>query len=140
MASGQIWLLNLAQLELVARWQAHQNAVTALAFHPNGSLLFSGSEDATLSVWDVISRSVVKRLEGWHQREIRAVAFSPDGKFAVSCSMDDRLRVWSVKDWQLLLTKEGGRNWALALAFEPSGKFLASASKDEKVKVWRVKF
>jgi len=83
---------------------------------------------------------LVKRLEGWHQREIRAVAFSPDGKFAVSCSMDDRLRVWSVKDWQLLLTKEGGRNWALALAFEPSGKFLASASKDEKVKVWRVKF
>lgn len=137
---GQIWLLNIAQSELVARWQAHQNAVTALAFHPNGSLLFSGSEDATLSVWDVISRSVVKRLEGWHQREIRAVAFSPDGKFAVSCSMDDRLRVWSVKDWQLLLTKEGGRNWALALAFEPSGKFLASASKDEKVKVWRVKF
>ncbi len=137
---GQIWLLNIAQSELVARWQAHKGAVTALAFHPNGSLLFSGSEDATLSVWDVISRSVVKRLEGWHQREIRAVAFSPDGKFAVSCSMDDRLRVWSVKDWQLLLTKEGGRNWALALAFEPSGKFLASASKDEKVKVWRVKF
>ncbi|MFA4028286.1 MAG: hypothetical protein GDYSWBUE_000147, partial [Candidatus Fervidibacterota bacterium] len=98
-----------------------------------------GSEDATLAVWDVVSRSLVKRLEGWHQREIRAVGFSPDGKFAVSCSMDDRLRVWRVNDWQLVLTKEGGRNWSLALAFAPSGEFLASASKDETTKVWRVK-
>ncbi|MCS7264290.1 MAG: WD40 repeat domain-containing serine/threonine-protein kinase [Armatimonadetes bacterium] len=138
--AGQIWLLNLAQHKLMAKWRAHQSAVTALAFHPNGTFLFSGSEDTTLAVWDIVSQSLVKRLGGWHQREIRAVAFSPDGKFAVSCSMDDRLRVWQVKDWQLLLTKEGGRNWALALAFDPSGNFIASASKDEKVKVWRVKF
>ncbi|MCS7185842.1 MAG: hypothetical protein RMK89_02690, partial [Armatimonadota bacterium] len=138
--AGQIWLLNLAQHKLMAKWRAHQSAVTALAFHPNGTFLFSGSEDTTLAVWDIVSQSLVKRLEGWHQREIRAVAFSPDGKFAVSCSMDDRLRVWQVEDWQLLLTKEGGRNWALALAFDPSGNFIASASKDEKVKVWRVKF
>ncbi len=137
---GQIWLLNIVPSEPTARWQAHQGAVTALAFKPDGAILFSGSEDATLAVWDVVSRSLVKRIEGWHQREIRAVAFSPDGKFAVSCSMDDRLRVWQVEDWRLMLTKEGGRNWSLTLTFDPSGKFLASASKDETVKVWRVKF
>jgi WD40 repeat protein len=39
----------------------------------------------------------------------------------------------------LVLTREGGRNWALALAFSPSGNFLASASKDETIKVWQVK-
>ncbi len=121
-------------------WQAHQDAVTALAFHPNGSVLLSGGEDADLAVWDVASRSLRKRLKGWHQREIRAVAFRGDGKIAVSCSMDDRLRVWRTSDWQLILTREGGRNWALALTFSPSGNFLASASKDETVKVWRMKF
>lgn len=52
-----------------------------------------GSEDTTLAVWDNVSQSLVKRLEGWHQKEIRAVAFNHDGKFAGSCSMNDRFRV-----------------------------------------------
>ncbi len=52
-----------------------------------------GSEDTTLAVWDTVSQSLVKRLEGWHQREILAVAFNHDGKFAGSQSMDDRFRV-----------------------------------------------
>lgn len=114
--------------------------MTALAFHPKGSLLLSGGEDASLAVWDLSAKKLKRRMEGWHQREIRAVAFRKDGKIAVSCSMDDRLRVWQVRNWQVLFTREGGRNWALALAFDPSGEFLASASKDESVKVWRTRF
>jgi WD40 repeat protein len=139
-SAGQIRLCHLAQKKVTASWQAHTGAVTALAFHPNGAVLLSGGEDATLAVWDVVAVSLVKRLEGWHQREVRAVAFRPDGQIAVSCSMDDRLRVWRTSDWQLVLTREGGRNWALALAFSPDGALIASASKDETVKVWRAKF
>ncbi|MFA0782671.1 protein kinase domain-containing protein [Fervidibacter sacchari] len=138
-SAGQIRLFHLGQKKVTASWQAHAGAVTALAFHPNGAVLLSGGEDATLAVWDVVAVSLVKRLEGWHQREVRAIAFRSDGQIAVSCSMDDRLRVWRTSDWQLILTREGGRNWALALAFSPSGKFLVSASKDETVKVWQVK-
>jgi predicted Ser/Thr protein kinase len=138
-SAGQIRLFHLAQKKVTAGWQVHTGTVTALAFHPNGAVLLSGGEDATLAVWDVVAVSLVKRLKGWHQREVRAVAFRPDGQIAVSCSMDDRLRVWRTSDWQLVLTREGGRNWALALAFSPSGNFLASASKDETIKVWQVK-
>jgi len=137
--AGQIRLFHLARKKVTASWQAHTGAVTALAFHPNGAVLLSGGEDATLAVWDVVAISLVKKLEGWHQREVRAVAFRSNGQLAVSCSMDDRLQVWRTNDWQLVLTREGGRNWALALAFSPSGKFLASASKDETVKVWQMK-
>jgi WD40 repeat protein len=140
---GQIGLWDVALGKpLGALPSEHRGAVTALAFHPtNGALLLSGSEDANLCVWDVLSRSLQKPpLTGWHQGEIRAVAFRPDGQFAVSCSMDDRLRVWRTSDWQVVLTREGGRNWALALAFSPDGALIASASKDETVKVWRAKF
>ncbi len=136
---GHIWLLDVAGKSGEVSWQAHEGAVTALAFHPNGSLLLSGGEDANLAVWDVLTQSLQNRLEGWHQREIRAVAFRRDGNIAVSCSMDDRLRVWKASDWQVMFTREGGRNWALALAFSADGGFLASASKDETVKVWRMK-
>ncbi len=138
--TGQIRLFHLAQKRVTVSWQAHKGAVTALAFHPNGAVLLSGGEDATLAVWDVVAISLVKKLEGWHQREVRAIAFRSDGQIAVSCSMDDRLRVWRTNDWQLVLTREGGRNWALALAFSPDSALMASASKDETVKVWRAKF
>lgn len=138
---GRVWLWDVTKAKRVAEWRAHNGAMTALAFHPNGSVLLSGGEDADLAVWSVEpgDPTLQKRLRGWHIKEIRAVAFRKDGKLAISCGMDDVLRVWRTSDWDVILTRKGGRNWALALAFEPSGEFLASASKDETVKVWRVK-
>jgi WD40 repeat protein len=37
----------------VARWQAHDAAVTALTFSPDGALLASGARDGRLRVWNV---------------------------------------------------------------------------------------
>ncbi len=140
---GRIWLVDVLAFwnrrSKPTIWQGHQGAVTALAFHPNGAVLLSGGEEADLKVWDAVSHSLQKTLTGWHQREIRAVAFSPDGKMALSCSMDDRLRVWRTDNWTVILTREGGRNWALALSFAPVAHLFASASKDETVKVWRLR-
>jgi len=37
----------------LARWQAHESGVTALAFSPDGRVLFSGGGDGELKVWDL---------------------------------------------------------------------------------------
>ena len=37
----------------MARWEAHESAVTALSFHPDGKTLASGSKDGTLKLWNL---------------------------------------------------------------------------------------
>ena len=44
-------------------------------------------------VWDVETRSVIRRLAG-HTSGVYAAAFSPDGQRIYSASGDNSLRVW----------------------------------------------
>ncbi|MFT5469942.1 MAG: WD40 repeat protein [Verrucomicrobiales bacterium] len=94
--------------EVAAVLRGHTNAIPALAFSDDGSLLASGSGDDTVRVWDLekvgirnaefgmnealeITESAV--LEG-HSADVYAVSFSPDGQRLVSGSYDHTLKIW----------------------------------------------
>jgi len=51
--------------------------VTSLAFTPNGLAMASASEDTTVRLWGVSSRTALRRFEG-HEGGIKCVTFSPD--------------------------------------------------------------
>jgi hypothetical protein len=52
-ANRDIYVWELATGSKVRTFQGHRKAVTSLAFSPDGKTLLSGSEDATLLLWDV---------------------------------------------------------------------------------------
>lgn len=61
----------------------HQDAITSLAFSPDGQRLLSGSRDGTAKLWDAASGQLLRTI-WWSSEQIDAVAWSPDGKsFAV---------------------------------------------------------
>lgn len=74
---------------------SHSEAVNAIAFSPDSSLLASGSKDNTIRVWDVASGHCTGTLTG-HTGEVRSVAFSPGGARLASGSWDTTVRVWNV--------------------------------------------
>lgn len=82
--------MELEQLAL-----AHDSVVTSVAFSPDGCHVISGSDDATIQIWDV---SLGKRAGGplfGHKINVTAVAFSPDGSRIVSGSWDKTIRtIW----------------------------------------------
>jgi WD40 repeat protein len=75
--------------------------ITAVAFAPDGSLVFYGSTDCSIHVVDVATRAVVAVLGG-HVGGVNALTFSLDGKTLASAGGDGLVRLWpwrQVLEW-----------------------------------------
>jgi len=121
----------------------HGGPVRAVAFSPDGKVVASGSDDQTLSLWEVSTGREIFRFHTW--REVGALAFSPDGRrLAGAGAQDGPVYVWELPSGKRLFRLQGpprqGSNLAgeHALAFSPDGTILASTGKKPSLQLWSV--
>jgi WD40 repeat protein len=100
----------------------HTGRVTAIAFSPDGRLMASGGDDASIKLWDTATGREVATLTG-HTLGVSAIDFSPDGKLIASGSADGSARVWDLQTSQLLVTLASVNRGADWLAVTPGGLF-----------------
>ncbi len=74
----------------------HTNAVSSVAFSPDGKTLASGSRDSTIRLWDIASGNQKGQPLTGHTDSVYSVAWSPDGKTLASGSWDKTIRLWDV--------------------------------------------
>lgn len=138
-----IRVFDLESLMLKYEWEAHLNSVFTLRYSPDGSLLFSGSRDARLKVWDVRAGYLQVAEVVAHMYAINHLEFSPDTKHFVTCSMDKSIKVWDTAELQLLKVIDKARhaghgtsvNKLLWTSFESQ---LLSASDDRSISAWQI--
>ena len=61
----------VASGRVVGRLEGHRDAVSCLAFSPDGKTLATGSYDRTVKLWDVASRRRRSHAHGAHQLDLR---------------------------------------------------------------------
>jgi platelet-activating factor acetylhydrolase IB subunit alpha len=73
----------------------HREPVTCVAFHPVFSSLASGSDDATIKVWDWELGELERTLKG-HTRAVLDVDYGGPrgGTLLASCSSDLTIKLW----------------------------------------------
>jgi WD40 repeat protein len=77
-----------------------------VAVTPEGRRAISGSEDATVRVWDLEAGQCLATFEG-HTGGVNNVTVLPDGRRAISGSDDKTVRVWDLETGQCLTTLKG---------------------------------
>jgi WD40 repeat protein len=98
---GGIHLYDAVKGEFLTSFPTNNDDIIAVAFSPDGALLFCGSTDCTIRVIDVKKREEIASLSG-HIGGVNALAFSPDGQTLASGGGDGLVRFWP---WRQLLER-----------------------------------
>lgn len=114
-----------------------QEAASAAAFSPNGTLIAGGTAAGQLWIQDLATEREIARLDGGVA--IAAIAFPPDGRPWVLWGGDDNeVHLWNYQTQQELRRFTGHTGFIRSVQFVPDGKHAISASADFTIRIWDV--
>ena len=119
--------------------EGHAEAVRALAFSPDGSLIAAAGglpgRAGEVKLWSTADGKPVRTIDG-HADNILDVAFSPDGAQLATCSYDKLAIIWNVATGEKLQTLKNHVDAVYSLAYSPDGAKLVTGAGDRTVKIW----
>lgn len=113
----------------------HRTKVQSCAFSPDGTKIFSRSNDGAIKTWDVASGKCLKTLSeriDW----VSSDAISPNGMYVVSGSNDNSLKIWDAASGKCLKALKGHGSLVSSYAFSPDGTLIISGSEDGTIIIW----
>lgn len=136
----RIW--DVASNALVASLDDHTDAISCLAYSPDGRLLAAGVDGGTVRLINTEDNSLVTVLAVDSVNRIQALAFTPDGTMLVAAADDaddtGDVLVWRVGDWELLNAFDMYAGGGRALAISPDGRIVASTSLLDVFQLWNL--
>lgn len=138
----------LPKSEAAHTFEGHGKPVNTVAFHPVRGELASGSEDATIRIWDWELGESLRVLKG-HTRAVCDLDYGGPrgGTLLASCSSDLTIKLWDPNDdYKNVRTLPGHDHSVSSVRFIPSGaagaplsgNLLVSASRDKTLRIWDV--
>jgi len=113
----------------------HTDWITAIAFSPDGEILFTADRNGGALLWEAETGREVAVLRG-HAGEITSASWRADSQIVATSGADGTVRLWGraegnqVKNW----AAHGGG--ATSVNFSADGR-LVSSGRDKVVKLWK---
>ncbi len=117
------------------QFEGHSARVLSVSFSPDGKTLASASEDNTIKLWNLDTKTEITTLRG-HSARVWSVSFSPDGKTLASASSDNTIKLWNLDTKTEITTFSDHSESVSTVLFSPDGQTLASDGGDKAVILW----
>jgi len=115
----------------------HSGPVYSLTFSPENKFLLSSSEDSTVRLWSMETKTNLVCYKG-HNYPVWDVDFSPLGYYFASASHDRTARIWSTEHIFPLRVLAGHLSDVDCVKFHPNCNYVATGSSDKSVRLWDV--
>ena len=147
-ANGQIVIYDVNRVGVeLARLHEHVRQVHRLAVNPHqGALLLSGSQDATMRLWDLRDlagdRSVMTCRSSYqypgNNEGVRDLSWSPTNGVEFAAGTDNGvIQRWDLRKTRAPMLKVNAHEKTChAVEWHPDGKHLVSGGADKMVNVW----
>lgn len=100
-----------------------------------GDVLFTGSQDNTIMIWDLNNLQYIGTLPG-HRGFVKCLAASYSRKLLFSGSQDKTIKAWSLETFSVQKTLAGHRSDVHSLCILEARNSLVSGSEDKSLRVW----
>lgn len=133
-------LWDIASQAQVSLFSDHNDKVSSAKFHPDGTLLASGSLDGKIKLWDLRSNSLIQHYEANENSSVNEIVFHPSGKFLGSVSDDKSVKIWDLREGRLAYTLFSHEDACKSITFSQDGGYFATAGSDRLIFVWQSNF
>lgn len=128
----RVWDIEAGTLFRV--FNGHRDAVTSVAFSPDGSQLVSSAYDCSIRIWSLKEDNhEIIHIES--DTSLKSVAYSPDGKYIVAGGWG-KIYVWDAETSIEMQTLIGHTASVNSVTFSSDGKTIVSSSDDGTIRVW----
>ena len=127
--------------ELLQTIDAHNLAITSLAFTPDSQTLASSSWDNTIKLWSIAdagkNSTLLHALTG-HQDGVTTISFNSDGTLLASGSGDRDIKLWNTETGELIKNLRGHTSQINSLAFSSDDRAIISGEAQQGLFWWNL--
>ena len=127
---------------VIRSYTDHTAAITALEFHPVESLLFSGSVDCTINIFDISKQQYKRANMQLHETNaIQSLSIHPSGEFMLCSVINNSIcKLYDLHTFQIYHSNEKHTQHHIGTItqckWSSDGKFYVTCSSDGTIKIW----
>jgi U4/U6 small nuclear ribonucleoprotein PRP4 len=130
-------LFDLNHGEEILLQDGHIKECSALAFHPDGSLVMTGDAGGVALLWDLRSGQMIQGFQG-HIKKISNIHFHPMNGYQVATgSLDNSVKIWDLRKRKCAYTLPAHSHVISSVRYgSQTGETLITSSFDGSIKIW----
>ena len=118
-------------------FRGHSGPVWSCAITSDNKIVFSGSEDKTLKMWDAETQECLHTFEG-HINTVNGLELIYDNKYLVSGDWSGKMFIWDWKEKTLFKELTGHTAGIFTIGLSRDESYLISGSGDFTARIWRL--